>query len=134
MNIRLSKVVSESQHLLALRNSLPVENNLSTATLDGTDVLNLTNSFARAGSPKKVASLRSILEEPSSQVTNRLCAFAFMDLSLEPEPDSLDSVMAAKKSSPSRSSVLPSEVFPEKVKNQVNNHTFFPRIQVASRV
>ena len=134
MNIRLSKVVSESRHLLALRISLPVENNRSTAALDGTDVLNLTYSFARAGSPKTVASLRSILEEPSSQVTNRLCAFAFTDLSLEPEPDSLGSVMAAKKSSPSRSSVLPSEVFPEKVKNQVNNHTFFPRIRVASRV
>jgi hypothetical protein len=58
--------------------SFPVENNLSTAALEGIAVLNLMNRFIRAGSPKKVATLSSVLEPPSSHVTNRFCALAYI--------------------------------------------------------
>ena len=97
MNISHSNILSLNWHLLALRISLPILiNSLSTAALDGIGVLYLVKSFIKAGSPKKVASLRSFLESASSQDTNKLWALALSVLVEEcPVSLELEPVMAA---------------------------------------
>ena len=122
MNISRSNISSLNWHLLALRISLPILNSLSTAALDGIGVLYLVKSFIKAGSPKKVASLRSFLESASSHDTNKLWALALSVLVEEcPVSLELEPVMAAQKSSLSRSSLLESPAVPEH-KNLLPNH------------
>ena len=96
MNISRSNISSLNWHLLALRISLLILNSLSTAALEGIGVLYLVKSFIKAGSPKKVASLRSFLESASSHDTNKLWALALSVLVEEcPVSLELEAVMEA---------------------------------------
>ena len=56
------KFSSDKVALLSRRMSFPMEKNRSTEALEGTAVLYLMNSLTRAASPKKHASLCSVLD------------------------------------------------------------------------
>lgn len=80
MKMNMSKFSSDSNDLLSLKMSLPVENTRSPAALTGMSVLNLMNKSCNTCSHKKAPSVSKSLELISNQILTKFWALLLSDL------------------------------------------------------